>query len=271
VVCYVEMLADPIICGVDIDADQQEASVCSQLCRPLETTCYYYDLGDGGTLTCGFCNPGRLNDAAREEMGPRCFEPTPDVGAWLARAAYLEGASVATFRILERELEAHAAPGALVRGARRAAADEVRHARAMRLLARERGAVARRPRRTRRRERSVLAFAIDNAVEGCVRETFSAALATWQSLRATDARIRDAMAPIARDEARHAELAWRVAAWIDSRLDEADRVAVRAARERAVRELGRSLELAAESVPLGLPDRSQAIVLFQSLRDSLWS
>src|SRR5579862_4487052 len=49
------------------------------------------------------------------------------VGELLARAAYLEGASVTAFRDLATQVAAHRAPRALVRALRDAARDEVRH------------------------------------------------------------------------------------------------------------------------------------------------
>ena len=52
--------------------------------------------------------------------------------------------------------------------------------------------------------RELEAIAIENAVEGCVRESFGALLATWQAKTAGDARVRAAMKRIARDETRHA-------------------------------------------------------------------
>jgi hypothetical protein len=49
--------------------------------------------------------------------------------------------------------------------------------------------------------------------EGCIGETLAAILAAEQLARATDPAVRAALAIIAEDEARHAELAWRTVAW----------------------------------------------------------
>jgi hypothetical protein len=146
--------------------------------------------------------------------------PTP-LGNWLARAAYLERRSVPAFQCLRDELRAYGAPEVLVASAGRAVADERRHARMMTGLARRWGAVpARAPRRPRTNSapRSLAAMAKENAAEGCVRETLGALLACWQATWAGDRRIRAAMRIIARDEARHAELAWQVHGWARSRL-----------------------------------------------------
>jgi hypothetical protein len=80
-------------------------------------------------------------------------------------------------------------------------------------------------------------MAIENAVEGCVNETFAAAIVMAQSLTAKDASVRAAMRPIARDEMGHAELAWRVAAWLETMLRESERARVRRAQNAAVKAL----------------------------------
>jgi hypothetical protein len=69
--------------------------------------------------------------------------------------------------------------------------------------------------------RPLLALAEENAAEGCVRETFGAAVAGWQARASADEGVRAAMRAIAADEERHAELAWEVDAWARRRLDQA--------------------------------------------------
>ena len=55
-----------------------------------------------------------------------------------------------------------------------------------------------------RSPRDLFAVALDNAVEGCVNETFSALLTAHQALRAREPSTRAALTPIARDEIRRA-------------------------------------------------------------------
>ena len=82
--------------------------------------------------------------------------------------------------------------------------------------------------------RSALAqLALENAVEGCVNETFGALLAGYQARHAGDAALGRAMRAIEADETRHAELAWEVAAWLDARLTVAERRRVAEARRQA--------------------------------------
>jgi len=63
--------------------------------------------------------------------------------------------------------------------------------------------------------RTLFEVALENAVEGCVRETYGAAVGAWQARRAPDDRVRRAFAPVVADEARHADLAWDVHAMDD--------------------------------------------------------
>jgi hypothetical protein len=87
------------------------------------------------------------------------------------------------------------------------------------------------------RPRSVYAIALENAVEGCIRETYGALLATWQSVHAQDPGIRRRMRTIAADETRHAALSWRVARFLENQLDARQRARVERARVKATREL----------------------------------
>jgi hypothetical protein len=196
------------------------------------------------------------------------------VGSFLARMAHLESASVAAFACLERELRDHGAPRDLLARAQRARRDEVRHARVMTGLAARAGADVAPACVEVSRTRTLEAIAIENAVEGCVRETYGAAVAGVQSATATDALIRDAMRAIARDELRHAELSWSVAKWLETKLDAPARDRVRRARHRAAREL---LESASQEAPaeimreLGLPGARLAAGIARDLRDALWA
>jgi hypothetical protein len=178
------------------------------------------------------------------------------VGAVLADMAHLEAASVHAFRRLAADLARVGAPRALVRQAQRAARDEVRHARTTTRLARRRGAmpavVAIEPRRG---APSLVDLAIENGVEGCVRETFGALAATHQAARATDPAIATAMARIARDETRHAALAWTLARWLAPRIGAEGRAAVNEAMRAAVTSLREEVARTPADVarPLGLP------------------
>jgi hypothetical protein len=199
--------------------------------------------------------------------------PEGDVcGAWLARAAALEAASIPAFAQMARELEAHGAPAALVARARAAMADEARHFRITRQLARAYGSEVERPRPAPVAVRSVVDMAIENIAEGCVNETFAALLALWQSTHASDERVRMAMAGIAEDEIRHAQLSWDVADFLMPRLRAAEARAVAATFVEATGALALAATSAVDPAlvaQLGLPDGPATAELAAGLRASL--
>jgi hypothetical protein len=233
--------------------------------------------GSPPTLTCVYsgCVTGRRPEGlAPLAPDARGAATTDAVARCLAEMAWLEAASVPAFERLSRELEAHGAPRRLQTAARRAAGDEVRHARAMGALAARAGALVGEPRVEEREVRSLEDIAIENAIEGCVRETFGAAVAAVQAKRAGDGRFRHAMKTIAREEASHAQLSWAVAAWIDGQLDDGARARVKAARDRAADGLLRETAVEPETAiaqRLGVPTAVEARAMLQSLRASLWS
>jgi hypothetical protein len=176
-----------------------------------------------GRLTEGYSAPGRA--------------PRHD-GERFAAMAYLEAVSVHAFRRLERELAAHGAPPELLRGARRARRDEVRHTATTSRLARARGRSPRLPAAPPRETvRSLFAIALENAVEGCVRETYGAVAGLVEAQTSAEASLRVAMRGIAVDECRHAELAWAVHSWALPRLSEDERRSIERAMKEAVAEI----------------------------------
>jgi hypothetical protein len=195
------------------------------------------------------------------------------IGDTLARSAYLEAASVDAFRHLADEMEAHDAPASLVSRLRCAAEEEVEHARRMTALARARGVEPRAPIVMGPGARSVFAIAMENALEGCVRETWGAAIALARSMRAEDADVRDAMRTIASDELGHAALSWDLAAWLDTRLTHEQRAAVAEARAEAVAKLGAEVD---RGVPapwrkaLGMPSPEEARAILAGMRTEVW-
>jgi hypothetical protein len=179
-----------------------------------------------GRLTEGFEAP---------EAAPRSRQSEGDR---LAAMAYLEAVSVHAFARLTRELEALGATPALVRDARRARRDEVRHTAITTRLARKRGGSPRLPDAPpTRAARSVFEVALENAVEGCVRETYGAVAGLVVAQRAREGVLGRAMRSIADDECRHAELAWAVHEWAMPRLSSAERARVKSAMRDAIAEI----------------------------------
>ena len=195
-----------------------------------------------------------------------------EVGRHLADVARLEAASVIAFERLAAELAAWRAPEALVRRAEQAAADEVRHAARMQALAEARGARPSAVEVAPSAPRSLVAFAIENAVEGCVRETYGVVDAAFRAHRAPTAELRAVYAEIAADEARHAGLAWDVAAWLQGRLTPPERTAVQEAMGAAQDELERALSEPCHpslAEQLGAPNDTEAVAMARALRRQL--
>ncbi|MDI1449832.1 ferritin-like domain-containing protein [Polyangium sp. 6x1] len=148
-----------------------------------------------------------LSIEAREALAER----------WI-RDGLFEHASVAAFSRLALALLAHGADESLVRAAHEAALDEVRHARlSLSLAAAYRGAPIA-PRGLPEAlslpvGESLVDLAVGTVIEGAVGETLAAVLAAEQAERASDPAVRRVLTGIAEDEARHAELAFRVLAF----------------------------------------------------------
>lgn len=175
--------------------------------------------------------------AVETDVDPRTRRALADA---YVRDGLEEHASIAAFARLTMHLLALGAPPDLVLRSQRAGMDEIHHARACFALAERYSGEAIGP--------SPLAIggAMDvvtlaaiaelAAEEGCVGETLGAALANEQLGRATDPSVLEILAKLARDEARHAELAWAVVAWAVKQggapiADVVERAVRRAARE----------------------------------------
>lgn len=213
----------------------------------------YAPLPNGSAvIECPVC-PGGGGRRPRGLRRARSAIATTPLGTYFARMAHDEAAAVRAFADLAGDLRAHGAPPALLRAAERSARDEARHARLMADEARLCGAPPPSPRIRRRTPRGIEAIARENAVEGCVHETFGALLLAWQATHAPSASLRRTFQRIAADETRHAALAWAVARWLDTRLDPAGRARVATARSRAVERLRRQMAPSLIDAAVGRP------------------
>jgi hypothetical protein len=189
--------------------------------------------------------------------------------AYLADMAHLEAAAVFAFAELAGELERFGAPASLVERARKAHADELRHAAIMSGHASRCGAAPMVAKASAHAYGSLLELALHNAEEGCVRETYGALVALHQAERAGDAELRVDLASIALDEVGHAEWSKDLDAWLVTQLDEAERAQVRAAKVRALATLEAQIaeEPSQELAHLaGLPAAAMASLLLRGLR-----
>ncbi|MCB9640822.1 MAG: hypothetical protein H6727_18145 [Myxococcales bacterium] len=229
-----------------------------------------------GAIRCAYkvtrrCIGGRL------PAGALAVEETEDVfadvGAYFAQLCYLERAAVEAFRQLHDELVLHGAPESLVKRAGQAILEEQQHAETTGVLAQAWGGEIRPLVMTDVEPRSLLALAYDNAVEGCVRESFAPLTAHWQALHAPHASIRAAMQRIAEDEAGHAALSWDIEAWLMPKLSLAEQAEMRCLREKTIGDLEKELQKEPAACLIeqaGLPDASVALELLQQAKRHMW-
>ena len=175
--------------------------------------------------------------------------------------ARAETASVGAFVQLRLDLAAIGAPVALTREACWAARDEVVHARLALALARRYGlAIAvGRPSRPQRRTPAVDELALENAVSGCVGESYGVFLHVAQARAAHDIHVRRFARRIARDEARHAAFAFRLFDWLSPQLGPSSRDHVQQTLLAGWRHIAGTLDVGADVAErLGLPSPAQA-------------
>jgi len=129
----------------------------------------------------------------------------------------MEHASVAAFARFNLQLLSLGAPGDLVEACNRALADETAHARMCFSLASAYGATAVGPARLDIEacftETSLLSIAKLVLREGCVGETVASLEAVAAAELASDPAVSHALTRIARDELKHAELAFEFLRW----------------------------------------------------------
>ncbi|WP_233582414.1 ferritin-like domain-containing protein [Corallococcus sp. CA053C] len=217
------------------------------------------------------CYVGRRPVGLQDARSGACEDPR---GRYFAEAARLEAASIHAFLRLHDELKLHGADVALQDAALASAVDEVRHTDVTRRLTLRFGAVPPAPSVAELPLRPLTEVLLDNAVEGCVRETYGALLAHHQALHARDPEIRKAMSRIAEDETRHAGLSWDIAGWAAPRLSVEDQAALHKARRQAVAVLRAEVavpldaELTADA---GLPSAEVGLAMLDSLEQALWA
>ncbi|MDP1823979.1 MAG: ferritin-like domain-containing protein [Archangium sp.] len=213
-----------------------------------------------------FCAIGRLAD------GIGTHAEGPSLGRHFADMAAHEAAAVVAFEQLARELARHELPEQLVRGAKQAAREERRHTRLAGALAHRHGGTFGLTRDRPTELRSLEALALDNAVEGCARETFGAMVGLYQSRHAPDPQVRAVMASVSEDELGHGAWSWAMADELSRRLPLPARRRIRETRDTALTRLSSGLLDAftpSERVALGLPDQARLETMAQRLRDAL--
>ncbi len=166
---------------------------------------------------------------------------------YFVRAYHAEASSVGAFLQLREELRQHGAPQGLQQRCLTAAVQEVHHARMMAKLVLEEGGELPSLDFGTMTQRSLFELALDNAVEGCVYEAYSALKAQYQARCITDAdtdadtntgvdkRVVHAMKVIAQDETAHAQLAWDIHQHLMSRLSKTEQMQILRAQRVALK------------------------------------
>ena len=265
-----EPFATRAMYGTEIDACLNDETKCSTLCSHFVDPDHEVDFDrfercaiieeheDRVKLAIEYTytvNCGRRPDGYRD-----ADECLPTAAGWLARVATLEAASVVAFQRLVDALTRLHAPRALIARARRAVADEIRHARLVERLVRRLDPHVRvaAPRLAEVAPPTLAQLAHENAVEGQVGETFGALVATCQARAARDPIIRRVFGGIAHDEAQHAVLAYQLQPWLESQLAPTERNEIAQARHDATSRI-LATRVGGELAPrdravLGLPD-----------------
>ncbi len=219
-------------------------------------------------------------DAARDDWRALLAAPaTPTelharLAAYWTRIALCEHASVASFARFILQLLAVGAPADLVLGAQRALADEVEHARVCFALASLYQGTGVGPGPLPAATAVDAATDLESIVaavirEACVGETLSALEVREAAARAVDPSLARALATIADDEQRHAELGWRFVRWALPRLDADARARVDASFNAAIDEAARTADALADRP--GAPELRAHGVVDEPLRAALWA
>jgi hypothetical protein len=233
-------------CGLPIalEGPSPTQKECEVLCDPVakatgRTTTFFScwtaseDGGSSVRVGCATCAVGRRPAGLGEIEEAGCGDPIADA---LSEMARIEAASVHAFRRLDAALARLDAPSKLRARARAAARDEIRHARIVSRLARARGGARKRV-SIERAEIGTYELALENAVEGCVKETLGVAYLAHQAQHAEDPELRAMAGELYEDELAHANLSWDLVEVFDAHLDPAQKLAIRAAQRRALEEV----------------------------------
>ncbi len=186
---------------------------------------------------------GCIGGRATEGLSPSSRTTADDREPYTAMA-HLEAVSVIAFERLTKELEHLGAPRELVVAARKAVLDERRHAHVVGELARSRGgaSIVIHSDLSNASPRDLTTIALENAREGCVRESFAALLCAYAASASPDPEVRRIMRDIARDEAEHAAFSWNMHAWARTRVPREQGERLDAEIDRGFEELSRTLD-----------------------------
>lgn len=257
---------------------------CIEHCQMQDTgerllSCQY-EKGDAGMIQVrcnreGSCAiPGRWTSIA----GPKPLALAYSIQEEMKRRVKCEAVAVIAFERLAFELKAYQAPIELLAKIQVAIEDEKRHTSNFSSVCLAQNweieedithiQVSQYP------VRSLLELAIENAIEGCVGESFAALENLYQSHFAKNQTIKALHQSIVFDEIAHAELSWQIHDWINQQLPIHEKVLLQEALVQAISgkiSINPNCHLPEETKQyLGLPDHHTAKILYNQLNEQLW-
>ena len=143
--------------------------------------------------------------------------------------------------VLKKELEDLHAPLEFYQRCQRAAEQEVMHARLMAKQCFKENSSPPPLKFGQLPKRSIFELAMDNAIEGCVFETYAALRAHYQANHAQDLNIKKIMKLIAKDETEHAQLAWDIHQWLMKQLTKQQQLEIHRAQQKAFEKLAQEV------------------------------
>jgi len=218
--------------------------------------------------------PGRMPNGLHLKNDSMTTQSSVNVlGQYLVDMTAMETAAITAFHYLSLELEAYDAPQALIARAREAVIEEARHAEMAAQLAAAYDLDMKEVTVDAFTLRPLYQIALENAVEGCINETFAAACGLWQSELAQHDVFRMAIGDITEDELGHAALSWDIHQWVMPQLSQVEQERIRVAQAEAVDNLVNDFKQESNPVlqqAFGLPTKDDAARLFAELKDSVW-
>ncbi|MFO0669052.1 MAG: hypothetical protein U0235_05390 [Polyangiaceae bacterium] len=260
----------PLPCSFD-DASAVNAALCQPYCGPNANFCSKD--ATQPILHCDPAAPSAVVGGLRDERVGANRERRYDHGRLLRRHDGARSRERVLLRATgERARGPRRARGLVRQAARRPTTSVV--ARVAGALASRFGADPTPPKAARRRSVRSRPSRARERGRGLRAGDVRALSATLQAEQARDEKVRAALRRIAVDETSHARLAWDVAEWIATRLDQDARARVTAASRSAVAELrvevGREQPAIVREIA-GLPDADVATRMVDAMSVTLWA
>ena len=190
------------------------------------------------------------------------------LGGFFAQTAQLEAASIISFVELAQLLTRWNAPKELIHRCLQAADDEYRHTRMFLALAQQFNEEPP-PIVREKTSQDLFHVALNNAVEGCVFETWSALKAHHQAMRCKNPTLKKIYAMVAADETRHGQLAWDMHSWFMTQLSSKNQERIAIAHREALEYLQNMAKTDRMQPMLASIHRDDAVIMAKYFSESL--